>query len=233
MCETSRKVPVGDKTQEIFVTCKGDPNYPVVPPLHTATCILGDPTADQAAENPVTGTITLTQQTATSAVVYSGEVNGLSEGLHGFHTHASGTITDSCDGANGHFNPLDKQHAGPDIDFADRHAGAHGNIQADAEGLAKVDKTVDGVSLADPDGSTYIIGRAIVVHAGEDDLGLGGAFLEDGTTPDETKTSSLANGNAGARVACCVITEVAKVEEAASRIFASATLIALTTYLMY
>ena len=42
-------------------------------------------------------------------------------------------------------------------------------------------------------GDDHIIGRAIVVHGGEDDLGDGG---------DE---GSKANGNAGPRVACCVI----------------------------
>ena len=38
-----------------------------------------------------------------------------------------------------------------------------------------------------------IAGRAIVVHAGEDDLGLGG------------NPGSVASGNAGSRVACGVI----------------------------
>lgn len=41
-----------------------------------------------------------------------------------------------------------------------------------------------------------IIGKAMVVHAGEDDLGLGGA------------TDSLTTGNAGGRLACCVITKL-------------------------
>ena len=42
--------------------------------------------------------------------------------------------------------------------------------------------------------SSYLAGKAIVVHAGEDDLGLGG---DDG---------SLRTGNAGARRACGVVT---------------------------
>lgn len=46
------------------------------------------------------------------------------------------------------------------------------------------------ISLA---GSRSVVGRAVVVHAGEDDLGLGG---DDG---------SLTTGNAGARLACCTI----------------------------
>ena len=43
------------------------------------------------------------------------------------------------------------------------------------------------------EGKGNVVGRAVVVHAGVDDLGLGG---DDG---------SLATGNAGGRVACGVI----------------------------
>ena len=46
---------------------------------------------------------------------------------------------------------------------------------------------------------TIVLGKAIVVHAGEDDLGLGG---DDG---------SLATGNAGGRMACGVIRLVERV----------------------
>ena len=38
-----------------------------------------------------------------------------------------------------------------------------------------------------------VLGRGVIVHADEDDLGLGG--------DDE----SLVTGNAGARLACCII----------------------------
>lgn len=41
------------------------------------------------------------------------------------------------------------------------------------------------------------IGKTIVVHAGPDDMGLGEGDQEAG---------SLASGNAGARIGCCVIT---------------------------
>ena len=49
---------------------------------------------------------------------------------------------------------------------------------------------VEGVSLIEGQDDN-VIGRGIVVHAGEDDLGLGG------------KSDSLSTGAAGARVACC------------------------------
>ena len=43
------------------------------------------------------------------------------------------------------------------------------------------------------EGENSIVGRAVVLHAGQDDLGQGG---DDG---------SLATGNAGSRVACCTL----------------------------
>ena len=64
---------------------------------------------------------------------------------------------------------------------------------ANKDGVATIDLRIDGVSLLK--GDNNIVGRAIVVHAGEDDLGKGG---------DE---GSLKTGNAGGRVACCVIVE--------------------------
>ena len=45
-------------------------------------------------------------------------------------------------------------------------------------------------------GEYSILGKAIVVHEGEDDKGLGG------------DAGSLATGNAGARAGCCLIEEV-------------------------
>lgn len=42
-------------------------------------------------------------------------------------------------------------------------------------------------------GQYSIVGRAIVVHAGEDDLGMG------------NDSGSLKTGNAGGRVACCTV----------------------------
>ena len=42
-------------------------------------------------------------------------------------------------------------------------------------------------------GAVNIRGKAIVVHAGEDDLGLGG------------DQGSISTGNAGSRLGCCLI----------------------------
>jgi hypothetical protein len=43
----------------------------------------------------------------------SGEVSGLSEGLHGFHIHEFGDTRDGCKAAGGHYNPEGMTHGGP------------------------------------------------------------------------------------------------------------------------
>lgn len=68
--------------------------------------------------------------------------------------------------------------------------GDLGNIEADDNGVAKVNITDKLIALS---GTNNIIGRAIVIHADPDDLGLGGF--------DDSKTT----GHAGLRVACGII----------------------------
>ncbi len=68
-----------------------------------------------------------------------------------------------------------------------RHAGDLGNVTADLKGEANVDITDTHIPIAS------IMGRAVVVHDGVDDLGKGGH-------PDSLKT-----GNAGGRFACGII----------------------------
>jgi len=123
-------------------------------------------------------------------VQVSGGVMGLVDGKHGFHVHTSGNITASektapnCTAAGGHFNPTNTSHGGPMA--AVRHAGDWGNVVA-VGGAANINFTDSVAKLSD------IVGRAIVLHADEDDLGLGG-FNDSKTT-----------GHAGARLACCRI----------------------------
>lgn len=112
----------------------------------------------------VKGTVSFTQ--TDSGILIVADVEGLSEGKHGFHVHEFGDIS-SSDGtsAGGHFNPGDKEHAGPED--AVRHAGDFGNIIADENGKAHYER-VD--SLISFEGKNNIIGRSIIIHVGEDDL---------------------------------------------------------------
>ena len=113
------------------------------------------------------------------------EITGLPPSTkHGFHVHERGDIS-APDGSScgGHYNPEGHGHAGPQ--HAKRHAGDLGNVDADAQGVAKYEVTLANLTLAGP--RNAIIGRSLVLHAQADDL------------------SSQPAGNAGARIAVGVI----------------------------
>lgn len=118
-------------------------------------------------------------------ITYS--ISGLTPGKHALHVHQFRVGTDgenTCTSTGGHFNPEAMNHGG-NLN-AQRHIGDLGNILADESGLA------EGTLLAyvPLKGELGVRGKAVVVHAGTDDLGTGG---DDG---------SRAVGNAGARPGC-------------------------------
>lgn len=115
-----------------------------------------------------------------------GRVTGLEPGEHGFHIHQYGDLSNGCESAGPHFNPDGVDHG----DATEGHVGDLGNITADENGVAEINLILRRVDLS---GDRSVVGRAIVVHADEDDLGQGG---------DE---ESLKTGNAGDRVGCGVI----------------------------
>ena len=111
------------------------------------------------------------------------DIKGLTPGLHGFHIHEFGDCSSpDAMSAGGHFNPEKTDHGAPGA--AKRHIGDLGNIEAKANGVAKVDMIDPHLTFA---GHTSIIGRGLIVHE----------------KPDDLKTQPT--GNAGGRVACAVI----------------------------
>ena len=147
---------------------------------------MSQPTAVCKLEGDVQGVIRFVQEGSKCHI--SGKVTGLQPGLHGFHVHQYGDRTNGCTSTGGHWNPKGLEHGGPADDV--RHFGDLGNITADSDGTAVVEITDSYVTLT---GEYSVIGRAIVVHADEDDLGRGGF-------PDSKTT-----GHAGGRLACGVI----------------------------
>lgn len=131
--------------------------------------------------NEVTGTVTFT--TTDNGVRVVAHFENVSPGKHGFHIHEKGDCS-APDGtsAGGHFNPTDMPHAGRDAE--QRHVGDLGNIMADDNGVAHADFVDSVISL---EGPNSIVGKAVILHAGEDDL------------------TTQPTGAAGARVACGVI----------------------------
>ncbi|PRP87808.1 glycoside hydrolase family 3 protein [Planoprotostelium fungivorum] len=123
------------------------------------------------------------------------QVYGLTDGKHGFHVHQLGDLSNGCTSAGPHFNPFKKTHGGPKDN--ERHVGDLGNIEK-LPGKEPAEYSLED-SLIQLDGEHSIIGRSVVVHTNEDDLGRGG--FEDSKT----------TGHAGGRIACGVSVNHCKV----------------------
>ncbi|XP_050367929.1 superoxide dismutase [Cu-Zn], chloroplastic [Argentina anserina] len=135
----------------------------------------------------VEGVVTLTQEDGGPTTV-NVRITGLTPGPHGFHLHEFGDTTNGCISTGPHFNPNNLTHGAPEDEV--RHAGDLGNIIANADGVAEATIVDSQIPLTGPNA---VIGRALVVHELEDDLGKGGHEL------------SLSTGNAGGRLACGVV----------------------------
>lgn len=144
---------------------------------HSAVAVL-KPTKD----SKVKGTVRLNEIPPNVHIV--ADVTGLSPGKHGFHIHEKGDCSaPDASSAGGHFNPENKKHGAPDA--SEHHMGDLGNLEADASGHAHYERTVNFLEIAvDPN---TIDGKAIIVHAQEDDL------------------HSQPAGSSGPRLACGII----------------------------
>ena len=157
---------------------------PAVPDAGVASALI-----DGLDGSGVSGSVTF-RETGDSLTVHF-DLAGLPPGEHGFHVHEGDSCGPDSTGtpggaAGGHFNPLASPHGAPSAAPADRHAGDLGNITADAEGRAS-GTTVD--SLLTLSGPTSVVGHAVVIHGGRDDL------------------TSQPSGDAGARIGCGVVRE--------------------------
>jgi superoxide dismutase, Cu-Zn family len=114
-----------------------------------------------------------------------GTVTGLEPGAHGFHIHEKGDCSaPDASSAGDHFEPADDPHGAPEDPPDQHHLGDFGNITAGENGDTQVNITDPELRMSGPDS---IIGKAIVVHAGRDDL------------------ESQPSGDSGARIGCGVI----------------------------
>ena len=135
------------------------------------------------------GEVKFTQIDESSPVTIEIKVFGVNA-IHGFHMHEKGSIEGGCMAAGAHFNPFNLTHGGANTII--RHMGDLGNVKTN-QGDAIIDTfTNDKVSLF---GDNTIVGRTCVIHALEDDLGIG------------KNSESKKTGNSGMRIACGVLNE--------------------------
>lgn len=133
-------------------------------------------------DSPVKGDVVATQ--TSKGVTITAFFTDLPAGEHGFHIHRAGDLRgEGCAGACDHFHRgPPSRHGGAPPSSSPRHTGDLGNI------VAKKRYTffLHRVTVAD------LFGRALIVHADPDDLGLGN-FPDSGTT-----------GHSGARIGCAL-----------------------------
>ncbi|XP_051020701.1 extracellular superoxide dismutase [Cu-Zn] [Acomys russatus] len=144
------------------------------------------PSATLATDQPRVTGLVLFRQLAPGAKLeaffdlegFPAEPNASSRAIH---VHQFGDLSQGCESTGPHYNPLAVPHP--------QHPGDFGNFVI-RDG--RLWKHRNGL-MASLTGPHSIVGRSVVVHAGEDDLGRGG------------NQASLQNGNAGRRLACCVV----------------------------
>ncbi|HEY5370299.1 MAG TPA: superoxide dismutase family protein [Hanamia sp.] len=100
------------------------------------------------------------------------------------HIHATGDCGDMGKAAGGHWNPTNAQHG--KWGSSSFHSGDIGNVKLDMNGKGTMELETDLWSLGG-DTKTNILGKAFMVHGGEDDF------------------VSQPAGNAGSRIGCGVI----------------------------
>lgn len=108
-------------------------------------------------------------------------------GNHGFHIHKAGDLRgEGCKGACDHYHIGPPQHhGGAPSKKGERHTGDLGNVTEGSYRYVLKDVLVED-----------LFGRSVIIHADEDDYGLGG--FED----------SLTTGHSGKRIACAIIGRV-------------------------
>lgn len=189
-----QRIVFGAAIAALLAACGDRPAEPAVAPAQP----LPDPAAPAEPAVPTRAVTTLapTEGNAVSGelafmlhnggVHVSGQIAGLTPGAaHGFHIHETGDCS-APDGssAGGHFNPTGVEHGRQS--HGTHHLGDMDNLTGDDQGTASVDQHLEGVEIG-TGSAVDIVGRSVIVHADPDDY------------------ESQPTGNAGARLACGVI----------------------------
>ena len=131
------------------------------------------------------------------------------DAFHGFHVHANdddsatpgngaGCVATSEPAtsflsADGHYNPTDETHS--------HHAGDMPVVYVNADGSVETQFTLDGIDAGELDG------KVVILHANPDNFANIplGTDATQYTAGEEAEAFTAKTGNAGARVACGII----------------------------
>ncbi|MEO0139347.1 MAG: superoxide dismutase family protein [candidate division WOR-3 bacterium] len=125
-------------------------------------------------------------QLSDMSVFIRGTIRGLDKDkTYAIHIHEFGDCS-SHHASGGHFDPYkSEKHAHPDDPIGTHHSGDLPNIKSDKNGIAEFTYKTKAFTLLP---SPYsILGRSVIIHAGEDDY------------------KSQPAGNSGDRIACGII----------------------------
>ncbi|CAL8377934.1 copper chaperone for superoxide dismutase isoform X1 [Gadus morhua] len=167
---------------------------------------LGSAVAMLSGAGSVQGVVRFLQLSEERCLI-DGTLDGLAPGPHGLHVHTLGDLTSDCLSCGDHYNPYGKPHGGPEDSErvntdSEQHVGDLGNVVVGPDGRASFRLDDRQIKVWD------VIGRSLVVDAGEDDLGCGGHAL------------SRETGNSGERLACGIIARSAGLFQNAKQICA-------------
>lgn len=113
--------------------------------------------------------------------------------IHAIHIHEYGDMRFGCKSLGGHLNITNKNHGSIFIDPVESHTGDMiNNFETDKNGRVYIEYHDPRLNLFHSTKKS-IIGCSVVIHAGQDDFGLG------------TNSESKITGNAGERIACSII----------------------------
>ncbi|OXB63169.1 hypothetical protein ASZ78_001048 [Callipepla squamata] len=164
--------------------------YPVMADNETngltyATCEMKPSSKVDADKPQVTGQVLFRQHYSQGRLEAIFHLDGFpldnNQSGRAIHIHELGDLSNGCDSTGGHYNPFRVNHP--------RHPGDFGNFSPKDGKIRKYKPNLFATMF----GPYSILGRSVVIHEQEDDMGKG------------NNKASLENGNAGKRLACCVI----------------------------
>jgi superoxide dismutase, Cu-Zn family len=146
----------------------------------------------------ISGTVTFHQCNLQFSTVVRFNLSGFKPNtVNAIHIHESGDLTKGCESLCAHYNPYKNMHGSKELYGSDRHVGdLINNIHSDSKGNFVFEYEDDLVDLF---GEYSVIGRSIVIHEKEDDLGQ---YRYEKT---ERGKGSKTTGNAGSRISCSLI----------------------------